>query len=729
WGTYIAFPRLGFGVQRQEIGGTGVTDYRIGLADGSSALAIGVAYGWSKGDFDALGRERLVTAGGIIRPTRYLSLGLIGSLSLQSRANEGIAEIGVRPLGTSRLTVFADGAIQHGVPFKDAPFGAGAAVELARGICLVGRYFDSEAFTLGLTIDFGKFGIGSQSHYDADQNHAYYTHSVRLGGMKPSIFPELFETGRRYLAVNLKGTVDYQTYRFFDKGTIRFADLLRDIRAATADPRVAAIAVNFSDMRIRPEHAWEVREELRQAQAAGKKVVAFIERCGMTGYHLASVADAIVLDPEGAMMLTGHSLSRTYFKGTLAKLGLGFDEWRFYKYKSAAEKLSRDRMSDADREQRQAYVDDWYELVRGEVCRSRNLSHEEYDRLIDDEGYIMASVALKAGLVDTLARWSDAGAILRSLVGRAMWGIKSKNLLDNALPPAEWGPQAQIAIVYGLGECATDRGIRARWLEKVFLGLAHRPSVKAVVFRVDSPGGDRLASDMVAQALKKCAREKPVIISQGQVAASGGYYISMYGDTILAGPNSITGSIGVIGGWVYDLGFSGKLGMSSDHVTRGKSADVGLGVTVPFLGITIPARNLTTDERARVEGYIGEYYDDFVEKVAAGRGMSVDEIRAIGEGRVYSGIDGKQVGLVDEIGGLMRAVAIAAEKAGLQPDQDIELIEISKYKGLINLPLPKSPITTEIENNPVLWYLKIYSDHIGEPLPMLPPGFYPTFDN
>jgi protease-4 len=426
--------------------------------------------------------------------------------------------------------------------------------------------------------------------------------------------------------------------------------------------------------------------------------------------------------------LIGYALGRTYLKGTLEKLGLGFDEWRFFKYKSALEALSRDSMSEADREQLQDYVDDWYELVRSEVREARKFTPEKFDEIIDEEVYYMADKALEIGLVDTLARWSAIDNIIKSVTGGKKRGLSAKKLLANALPQRSWGTAPKIAVVYGLGVCALDEGIKARWLEKVFLGLSKNKAVKAVVFRVDSPGGDGMASDMVAEALKKCSESKPVIISQGQVAGSGGYWISMYGDTIVAGPNTVTGSIGVIGGWLYDKGFSAKLGMTSDLVKRGKHADIGRGVTLPLLGLQIPARNLTPEERTKVENAIKQFYEIFVKKVAQGRNMSEDAVKAIAEGHVYSGTEGKEIGLVDEIGGLFDAIAIAKHTAGLKPDEEVQIVEIPKNKGFFNLREKLSPIHIETREDPVIQFIKMLSERPGQPLPLILPGTYPAVE-
>jgi len=726
WGFFTGARGLGFSMQRQHFGSEAATDYRLSTACGNDGLALGLAYGWSSGEQNALAREKLFSAGGLIRPSRYFSLGLIGNFSAESSSREGVGELGIRPFGTPRLTLFGDLAMSKEVRFTEAPWSAGAVLQIAPGLNLTGRTFKNEAFTLGVALDFGRDGIAAQAHFDGDREYARNSYMVRRGGMRPSFFQTAFGRGRRYAPISLKGRIDYLKFDWFDADTQRLMDILSRIRAAAEDARVGAIALNLSTMRVLPEHAWEIREELRRAQAAGKKIIAFIDNAGMTAYHLASVADKIVMDPEGMLMLEGYLQGRTYLKGTLEKLGLGFDEWRFFKYKSYAEFLSRDAMSEADHEQRQALVDDNYETVRAEVCASRKLAPTQFDQLIDEEVVLLPEHALAAGLVDTLARWSALEQTVKAINGRSMKSIAASSLYKNAVKPERWGRRPKIALVYGLGECALDTGIRARWLERVFMRLAKDSEVRAVVFRVDSPGGDGMASDLVAEAIKKCRKEKPVIISQGQVAASGGYWISMYGDTIVAAPQTITGSIGVIGGWPYDKGASEKLGMTSDHVQRGKHADLGFGVTLPFLGVTIPARNLTAEERERVEILFKKWYDGFVSKVAAGRQMPVEGVRKIAEGRVYSGLDGKANGLVDELGGLFTALALAERRTGLEAADEIEIVEIPRRKGLFDLRSRLSPLETRLANDPVLQFIRMISARHGQPLPMLLPGTYPV---
>jgi protease-4 len=728
WGYFLGTPHLGFGLQHQKSGDFRVYDFRLSLAFGHDDHLLGLSYGWSKGDREQMGREKIFSLGAISRPVKYVSVGFVGNLSLESNWNEGMLEIGLRPLGTPTLALFADGAIQKGTDLKDAPWSAGAVVEVAKGINLTGRYFDGGAFTVGLSFNLGLVGIAGQSHYNSDQDLSYYTYHVRAGGMRPSFIPRIIDRNKRVMALDLNGRVDYLKYVLGDKKTLRLMRILEDIRAAAADPRIGVIALNLSSMRVLPEHAWEIREELKKARAEGKKIIVFFDNADLTIYHLASVADKIVIDPEGLIMMTGYCADKTYFKGTLDKLGLGFDEWRFFKYKSALEVLSREGMSDADREQYQDYIDDMYELVRADISESRPFSPSEFDAMLDNVALLLPQEALRKDLVDTLGRWSDLDNIIENLTGSEMRPLAAGNLLANALPSEQWGEKPKIAVVYGVGDCAMETGIKARWLERVILRLSRDNSIKAVVFRVDSPGGEGTASDFVAEAIRKCAEEKPVVVSQGQLAGSGGYWISMYGDSIIAGPNTITGSIGVIGGWLYDNGFGRKIGMTSDMVKRGKHADIESGITLPFLNLTVPARNLHPDERKIVEELIKKYYDIFVKKVADGRNLSVERVREIGEGHFYSGQNGKEIGLVDKIGGLMMAIEMARTMAGLKTGQEYDLVEIPHSKGLFDLGRKTSPLGAEIKNNAVYRYIKMLSENPGKPLPMLIPGTYPSID-
>ncbi|MBU1985560.1 S49 family peptidase, partial [bacterium] len=243
----------------------------------------------------------------------------------------------------------------------------------------------------------------------------------------------------------------------------------------------------------------------------------------------------------------------------------------------------------------------------------------------------------------------------------------------------EWGEPPRIAILYGVGVCDMDTGIRGRYTSRTLRKLAKRGDVKAVVLRVDSPGGDALPSDLVSREMKALAKKKPMIVSQGSLAASGGYWISMYGDRIFTSPLTLTGSIGVIGGYVWNEGFSEKTGFTYDHVKIGRHADLFHGVTLPFLGVTVPDRPVNDEERHRVETLIRGWYKDFTIKVADGRDLEQAYVDSVGQGRIWSGKRAIELGLADEIGGLDRAIGYARSEAELPvKGRAVEVVEYPK---------------------------------------------------
>jgi protease-4 len=248
------------------------------------------------------------------------------------------------------------------------------------------------------------------------------------------------------------------------------------------------------------------------------------------------------------------------------------------------------------------------------------------------------------------------------------------------------------------------------------------PRVKAIVLRVDSPGGEAMASDYVAEAVKKAKKNKPVIVSQGFVAGSGGYWLSMYADSIVAAPGTITGSIGVIAGWMYDKGFKEKIGVSTDLVKAGAHADLGFGFTLPFIGLGVPDRDVTDEERAKAEYTIRAFYKEFVGKVAEGRKMSPEKVEALAQGHFYSGLDGKKLNLVDVLGGLQDAIRIARQRAGIRPDEPVTIVEIPK-PGLMDFSsfMPRLiGIKQAVSEDPTIEQLKFRLQHNGQPIPLLP---------
>jgi protease-4 len=721
WGLFTAGPHFGFGFIKTKLGPASIIDYRISTAFGDRTASLGLAYGFTGGDKSAFDRRNTLSVGSLVRPDAHISLGLIGTVAMSGNRTEGIADLGVRPFGNELLTLFGDFGVRDDRTLREGNWSYGLAVEPLPGIRFTGRYFDTHGFAVGLSFSLGRAGFSGQTTFDKDSHHRFNTYAVRLGAFDRTVMSGLTKN-TKFVALDLNGTMNYQRFILFDRGNT-LMNTLEAIAAATNDESIAGIAINTSGMNVNREMLWELREALKRFRSAGKKVVIFIDRVSIDGYRLASVADKIVLDPAGMIMLPGYLMGNTYLKGTLEKLGIGFDELRYFKYKSADETFSREKMSDADREQRQKYIEDVYAAAKTDICEGRGFNAGKFDELVNNKGLFLPKDALKEGLVDTLGRWDDVQSIVDRISGRSKPIAGIGSLAQFNLPyDATWGEPPHIAVIYALGACAMDEGIKARSLVKDVLAAGDDRKIKAIVLRVDSPGGDALASDYIAEAVKKARRNKPVIVSQGFVAGSGGYWLSMDADTIVAAPGTITGSIGVIAGWLYNTELKEKLGMSTDYVKVGTYADMGFGFRLPFLGVGIPDRDLTADERAKAERAIKTLYEEFVAKVAAGRKSTPEKIEEIAQGRFYSGTEGKSNGLVDILGGLQDAIRVARDRAGIPPGAEVTIVEMPK-PGLLNLrslfSLPSASQQSGLAE-PVLEQLKFRLQHNGQPIPLMP---------
>ncbi|MEW5798213.1 MAG: signal peptide peptidase SppA [Bacteroidota bacterium] len=718
WGLFAAAPHFGFGVVRDKTLAGNITDYAVSFSGGDRSYSTGVSYQWTGTDNPLLDKSDLLTLGALSRPMPYLSTGVQYTSAMNVKGWEAVGEVGIRPLGTELITLFGDYVLHRTPQLNDEFWSAGAAVEAFPGIRITGRYFDNKAFTLGFQFNLCNAGVQTQSHYNNSGKYSHNTYAVRAGAFDRSVMRKIVFSTPRYVEMNLNGPIDYQRFAFFDK-TRTLTDIISFIGSAKNDEAVGGIAINTSGMYADREKLWEIREKLKEFKSAGKKVVIFIDRGNIDLYHFASVADKIVMDPFGTVMLEGYLMGNTYLKGTLEKVGVGFDEWRFFKYKSAVEAFSRDSMSDADREQRQAIINDWYTIAKTDICESRKLTPAQFDSLVNTKVVFLPAEAKEFGLVESIGRWDSVNEMVK-----AESGYLNAGMMRAFHEPydARWGEPQKIAVIYALGACAMDAGINARSLVKVVEGAVDDPQIKAIVLRVDSPGGDALASDYISEAMRKAKGKKPIIVSQGYVAGSGGYWLSMFADTIVAAPGTITGSIGVIGGWMYNKNLKENLGMSTDFVKAGDHADLGFGFRLPLIGLGVPDRNLTTEERARMESSIKSMYNLFVTKVSEGRKMTYDQVDAIGQGRVWSGLDGKQNGLVDVIGGLETAILIAKERAGIPKNEQVTIVEMPK-KGLFDFSslMPKLfGIETKSTTDPTIDLLKFRLQHNGEPMPMLP---------
>jgi len=724
WGFFGALPQLGFGMVREGTTAGSVIDYRLSTAIGDKSFALGLGYGWSRGDTELFARDRLLTVGFLARPTRWFSFGATGYQGIYRGEQQLAVDLALRPRGNETLTVFTGLRMDKGESPGEGRWAVGFIYEGLPGLRFTGQ-FQEEIWTVGASLSLGRFGYTQQVRSTPEfDGTATTTHGIRFGAYDRTLSDRYARRGKNYLYLDLGGNLGYRRYGFYDYSNT-LQGVLQAIADAERDPTISGIALNLSGMYASPVMQWEIRERLHEFQKTGKPVLVYIDRCGITTYHLASVADYIVMDPQGVVQLTGFAYGRGYVKGMLEKLGIGVEEIRFSTYKSAAETFTREEMSAADREQYQRLADVSYELVRADIMAAREIPEADYEQLVNKVGFISPDKALEYNLVDAVGRWDKIYEHIEEVEGK-----KQPLITPSAIPVRNepfddyWGEPPQIAVIYALGACDLDMGIGARRLAHEIWQAGENRRVKAIVFRVDSPGGDPLAADIVAEALREAGEKKPVIVSQGDVAASGGYWLSMYGETIFAAPQTITGSIGVISSWFYDKGFKDKIGLSTDLVKRGHFADFGFGIQLPLVNIHLADRPLREDEYEILKARSAAVYEEFLRKAAEGRGMEYEEIETYAQGRVWSGQDGVEIGLVDEIGGLADAIRLARKKAGLSPGARVRIVEYPAMGWFGTGGIMARLIgIEENESDPLLEAVQFRSRYNGEPLPVLPLEF------
>jgi protease-4 len=492
----------------------------------------------------------------------------------------------------------------------------------------------------------------------------------------------------RYLEINLNN----QGIGFMvqSRRTQSLLEVFRVIEKAGKDTTIRGIVLNISKYQADKEYLWELRTALEAFKAQNKKICAFISSADLDTYYLASVADSIVMDEQGSLMFFGYAYGRGFVQHTLEKLGVGVRELRYLEYKSAAETYTRDSLSGADKIQYGAYLDSIFNLTKETITRARSLTASQFDVFLNDDFVYSSKAALEKGLVDKTGRMAAVQEAVKELEGKdvkhwALWGGVYSSVMGNKTPPYSAGGKSdflgltpKIAVVYALGNTDLERGMRARSIAGIIRELSLKRSVKAIVVRINSPGGSSEAADYVAEAIKEAKEKMPVVVSMGSVAASGGYWAAMYADHIVVSPYTLTGSIGVIGSWFFDQGLNDKLGLTVDLISRGKHADL-------MAGVIIPHRDLTDEEEARFRAYILDMYGDFVARAAVGRNMERDRLESLARGRVYSGQDALTAGLVDSLGGLADAVKIARGLAKIPAAKRVICDEYPKPKFMDNL--------------------------------------------
>jgi protease-4 len=461
--------------------------------------------------------------------------------------------------------------------------------------------------------------------------------------------------------------------RFFGAESNSLTNFLTQLKKAKADKRVTGVLLDIGFLGTGWAKADEIRDGIADFRASGKPIYAYMEVGSDKEFYIATACDKVYMPPIGDLFINGLAAEAMFFRGSLDKLGVFPDVYQIGKYKNAPDQYTRKEMSPEHREVMNALLDDIFNRYVETVARDRRKSTEDIRTLIDNAPH-NARDAEHAGLIDGAWYREDVEKELKKRLG-----YKESDKLRRVsmgeyrrVTPESLGLNKGdvIAIVYASGAIGMGRSddgtfggeqsVGSDTVVKAIQDARDDTSVKAIVLRVDSPGGMIYPSDLIWNAVESAKQKKPVVISMGDLAASGGYYISMSAHRILAQPSTLTGSIGVFAGKPVMNGFYEWIGISSEYVLRGKNA-----------GMFRETEKFTQEERTKFEDGMKRFYGDFIRKVADGRKRDVEYVDSIAQGRVWTGAQGRERGLVDEFGGLDRAVEVAKELAKIPADKGV----------------------------------------------------------
>src|SRR5215217_6088902 len=452
--------------------------------------------------------------------------------------------------------------------------------------------------------------------------------------------------------------------------------LVMQFKKAKVDNRIKAILLDVNMSGVGWGKAEEIRDAITDFRSSGKPVYAFIEFGLNKEYYIATACDKIIVPPPGELFINGLAADVMFFRGSLDKLGIYPDIYQIGKYKSAGDMFTQKEMTEAHREYVNSLLQDLFDRYVNTIAQARHKTPDEVRTLIDNAPY-GAAKAKEAGLIDEMLYRDDVEKEFKKLLGYkdtdTFVAVRSADYRDVSPESLGLNKGEKIAVIYASGDIGSggsenspsgSQSVGSDTLVKALSDAAADKTIKAVVLRIDSPGGSAVASDIIWHAVEATNQKKPVVVSMSDVAASGGYYISASASKIIAQPSTITGSIGVIAGKPVMRGFYDWLGISNEYVLRGKTA-----------GMFRETEKFSDEERVKFEDWIKTtYYQDFVPKVAKGRNKDAQYIDSVGQGRVWTGAQAKDRSLVDDFGGLDKAIEVAKQLAKIPADKGVERV-------------------------------------------------------
>jgi protease IV len=477
---------------------------------------------------------------------------------------------------------------------------------------------------------------------------------------------------------------DTPTARLLENDRQTLRDVVDALDRGANDDRVVGMIARIGAASMGMAQTQEIREAILRFRAHKKFAVAYSETFGEFGpgngaYYLATAFDHIYLQPSGDVGLTGIIMESPFIKGTLSKLGMSFHGDHRYEYKAALNFYTETKYTDAHKEEMTSIMDSWFNQMKDGICAARQIAPDKFQSIVDAGPYL-GKEAVDAKLVDGVAYRDEVYGKVKAQAGSGAELLYLDKYLDRAGRPHDHGKK--IALVYGVG--AVTRGksdfdpvqgeqtMGSDTVASAIRAAANDENVKAILFRVDSPGGSYVASDTIWREVVNARKAgKPVIVSMGNLAGSGGYFVAMAADKIVAQPGTITASIGVLGGKMLTSGLWDKVGLSWDEVHDGDKATMFTGT-----------HDYTPAEWGRFEAWLDRVYVDFTGKVAEGRKLPKEKVLEIAKGRIWSGQDAKNLGLVDELGGYDTALKLAKKAAGIPDSDEVKIVVFPQEKSL-----------------------------------------------
>lgn len=517
--------------------------------------------------------------------------------------------------------------------------------------------------------DFLKFTLATVVGIILSSIVLFFIGAMTVIGMIASSETETQVADNSIMFLDLKGTLEeraednpFKKILGDEFNNYGLDDILNSIQKAKENEKIKGIYLQANQLGGYYASLEEIRNALADFKESGKFIVAYADNYTQSLYYLSSVADKIIMNPQGSLEWKGLAAQTIFFKDLFQKLGIEMQIFKVGAYKSAVETFNATQMSPANREQITAYLGSVWNQILSDVSKSRKIPVDSLNAYADKMlAFYPAEETLKSGLVDTLLYKDGVLNYLKKLTDiKEDDNLNTLTLSDmmnvkKNVPKDKSGNILAVYYAYGDIDNSTAEGINSSKVIKDLRKLREDENVKAVVLRVNSPGGSAFGSELIWHEVVLLKEKKPVIVSMGDYAASGGYYISCAADYIVADPTTLTGSIGIFGIIPNVKGLTDKLGINFDVVKTNTFADMGT------LG-----RGLNSDEKALMQMYIENGYNLFISRCAQGRKMSKEAIEKIAQGRVWTGIEAKGIGLVDELGGLDRALEVATEKAKLE---------------------------------------------------------------